>query len=195
MSTLRVGVDLDGVMYDFARHVRRYLVEHQGYDEKALSHLESWDFWTGWGWDDERFARACDAAVDAGILYATGEPNAGAVEALRRIADAGHELHVVTARTSGTAPTAALVATQTWLETYGVPYSSLTMSADKTIVTTDAFIDDSLHNYDDLAAAGVQAYLLNQPWNAPFDDGRRRVANVREFADLVLADDVRGGGR
>jgi FMN phosphatase YigB (HAD superfamily) len=185
---MRVGVDLDGVIYDFAMHVRRYLVDHEGHDAAALAHLESWDFWTVWGWDDERFARACDAAVDAGVLYATGEPNAGAVEALRRIADAGHTLHVVTARTAGTAASAAFVATQTWLDTYGVPYTSLTMSADKTVVPTDVFIDDSLPNYDALVAAGVRAYLLNQPWNAPFDDGRRRVADVPEFADLILGD-------
>jgi FMN phosphatase YigB (HAD superfamily) len=183
---MRVGVDLDGVVYDFARHVQRYLIEHEGHDASALAYLASWNFWIDWGWDDERFARACDAAVDAGVLYATGEPNAGAVEALRRIAAAGHELHVVTARAAGTASTAALVATETWLETYGIPYSSLTMSADKTVVPTDVFVDDSLPNYDALVAAGVRAYLLNQPWNAPFDDGRRRVSDVAEFADAIL---------
>jgi hypothetical protein len=184
---MRVGVDLDGVIYNFAVHIRRYLVEYEGHDAGALSHLDSWDFWTMWGWDDERFARACDAAVDAGVLYATGEPNVGAVEALRRIAGAGHSLHVVTARTSGTAASAAFVATQAWLDCYGVPYSSLTMSADKTVVPTDVFIEDHLPNYDALVGAGVRAYLLNQPWNAPHDDGRRRVADVAEFADVILS--------
>lgn len=184
---MRVGVDLDGVVYDFARHVQRYLIEHEGHSLEELAFLDSWNFWIEWGWDDERFMRACDQAVDAGVLYATGEPNAGAVEALRRIADAGHELHVVTARSSGTAPAAALVATESWLDTYEIPYSSLTMSADKTVVPTDVFVDDSLANYDALVLAGVRAYLLNQPWNAPYDDGRRRVADVAEFADAILS--------
>ncbi len=187
---MRVGVDLDGVVYDFGRHVRRYLVDYEGHDVQALAHLDSSNFWIEWGWDDERFMRACDVAVDAGVLYATGEPNAGAVEALQRIADAGHELHVVTARASGTAPTAALVATESWLKAYGIPYSSLTMSVDKTIVPTDVFVEDSAQNYDTLVAAGVRAYLLNRPWNAPFNDGRRRVADVAEFADAILMSGV-----
>jgi FMN phosphatase YigB (HAD superfamily) len=183
---MRVGVDLDGVVYDFARHVQRYLIEHAGHSPDELAFLDSWKFWIEWGWDDDRFMRACDEAVDAGVLYATGEPNAGAVDALHRIADAGHELHVVTARSAGTTPTAALVATESWLQAYDVPYSSLTMSADKTVVPTDVFVDDSLGNYDALVAAGVRAYLLNQPWNAPYDDGRRRVVDVAEFADAIL---------
>jgi hypothetical protein len=53
-------------------------------------------------------------------------------------------------------------------------------------VPTDVYVYDSLGNYDALVAAGVRGYLLNQPWNAPYDDGRRRVVDVAEFADAIL---------
>jgi FMN phosphatase YigB (HAD superfamily) len=158
---VRVGIDLDGVCYDFALHLRRYLVEWLGHAPEPYEHLHSWDFWTRWGWDDEHYYAACREAVDAGCLFATGEPHRGTQEALTALAAAGHELH-------------------------GIPYTSLTISHDKTSVPTDIFVEDYLPNYEKLRAAGTTAYLINREWNAPYDDGRNRVADIGEFARVVL---------
>lgn len=118
---MRVGIDLDGVCYDFALHLRRYLVEWLGHAPEPYEHLHSWDFWTRWGWDDEHYYAACREAVDAGCLFATGEPHRGTQEALTALAAAGHELHIVTARDFGSAPGASERATLRWLEDYGIP--------------------------------------------------------------------------
>jgi hypothetical protein len=127
---VRIGIDLDGVCYDFALRLRRYLVEWLGHAPEPYQHLHSWDFWTRWGWDSERYLAACHEAVDAGCLFATGEPHQGTQEALTTLAAAGHELHIVTARNFGSAPGASERATIRWLEKYGIPYTSLTISHD-----------------------------------------------------------------
>jgi hypothetical protein len=185
-AIVRVGIDLDGVCYDFALHLRRYLVEWLGHAPEPYEHLHSWDFWTRWGWDEERYLAACHEAVDAGCLFATGEPHQGTREALATLAAAGHELHIVTARDFGSAPGASERATLRWLEEYRIPYTSLTISHDKTSIPTDIFVEDYLPNYEKLRAAGTTAYLINREWNAPYDDGRNRVADIGEFARVVL---------
>jgi hypothetical protein len=184
---VRVGIDLDGVCYDFAFHVRRYLVEWLGHDPALYEHLDRWDFWTRWGWPYDRFRAVCDEAVDAGCLFATGEPIAGTRDALGALFAEGHEVHIVTARRYGTAPRASERATLRWLTDNGLPYTSLTVSADKTVVPTDVFLEDYLPNYDQLLAAGTTPYLVNRVWNAPYDDGRNRVGDIAEFARVVLA--------
>ncbi len=183
---VRIGIDLDGVCYDFAGHLRRYLVEWLGHAPEPYQHLHTWEFWTCWGWDDERYLAACHEAVDAGCLFATGEPHPGTREALTALAAAGHELHIVTARDFGSAPGASERATRRWLGEYGIPYSSLTISRDKTAVPTDFFVEDYLPNYEMLKAVGTTAYLINREWNTPHDDGRNRVADIGEFARVVL---------
>ena len=106
-AVVRIGIDLDGVCYDFAVHLRRYLVEWLGHAPEPYEHLHSWDFWTRWGWDE-------------------------------------------------------------------------------TSIPTDIFVEDYLPNYEKLRAAGTTAYLINREWNAPYDDGRNRVADIGEFARVVL---------
>ena len=184
---MRIGIDLDGPCYDFAFHLRRHLVACLGHDPAPYAHLRSWDFWTRWGWDEARYAAACDEAVDAGCLFATGDPQPGTREALSALAAAGHELHIVTAREFGTAPGASERATRRWLAAHAIPYTSLTISRDKASVPTDFFVEDSIPNYDRLRAAGTRAYLVNREWNAPYDDGRSRVADIGGFARAVLA--------
>jgi hypothetical protein len=48
------------------------------------------------------------------------------------------------------------------------------------------FVEDYLPNYEKLRAAGTTAYLINREWNAPNNDGRNRVADIGEFARVVL---------
>jgi hypothetical protein len=180
-----VGVDLDGVCYDIGLHLQRHLVA-LGHDPVRIAHLDSWDFWSRWGWTDEQFADACSRSVDAGVLFATGEPHPGTRDALSTLVRAGHEVHIVTARRFGTAPDASERATRTWLATHAIPFTSLTIAEDKASVPTDVFVEDSLANYEHLLAAGVTPYLVNRPWNAPYDDGRNRVTDISEFARVVL---------
>ena len=182
---MKIGVDLDGVCYDFTASLRHYLVTHRGRDEATMLSHNSWDFFEDWGLTLDEFLTEFAAGVDAGVVFTHGGPYPGTVEALGRLASAGHSIHIITDRTVGS-PGRSEAATVAWLKRHGVPYKSLTFCSDKTVLRTDYMIEDKLQNYDALEAAGCTAVLIDQPWNQVDGDTRRRVANLHEFADLVL---------
>lgn len=183
----RVGWDLDGVEYDFAESVRR-TVKHFGMDSKfrlCEGEPASWYFYRGWGMSDKEFVDLCHKGADAGLIF-SGPRRNGGLEAMRRVRNAGHEVHIVTDRSFGSHPAVSEKITRLFLEEHGYEYDSLTFSADKTIVRTDFFIEDKLQNYDALDAVGTDVYLVNRPWNLEADN-RRRVNDLSEFADIVCS--------
>lgn len=185
---MRIGIDLDGVVYDYEAAIRHYLVNHEGYDDARLPRIEGWHLWQQWGFEDAAtFWAIADKAVEDGILFRWGLPCDDTVGDLQRLVDAGHTLHVITARKcvySGLAEGA----TMEWITQHLPPVESVTFSADKTIVRTDAMIEDNLDNYDALYKAGTRAYLIDRPWNTQENEWpwRRRVANIAEFVNAIL---------
>lgn len=123
-----------------------------------------------------------------------GTPYPGVRKALRRIQEAGHTVHLVTARGEGSEHSAQVrEVTQRWLERHKIPHDSLHFTRDKASVPTDAFLDDDPGNCRRLVAAGVEAYLLDRPWNVGEPDAQR-VASVDAFADIALgAGEIEGG--
>jgi 5'(3')-deoxyribonucleotidase len=183
---LNVGIDLDGVVFDFARSLGRYLLsigDHRAYPllEKEP---ETWDFYNEIDMSLEEFLTACNDGADAGYVFA-GPTRPGAVQAVNRIYDAGHRIHIITGRQFGTEPAVSKALTHAWLRQHGFKYNTVSFSADKTIVATDIFVEDKIQNYDALEAAGSRPYLVNRPWNIA-DDDRRRLHSVTDFADIVL---------
>lgn len=182
----RVGWDLDGVEYDFAESVRR-TVKHFGLDDKfrlCEGEPSSWYFYRAWGMSDAEFVELCHRGADAGIIF-SGVRRPGGLESMKRVRNAGHEVHIVTDRSFGSSPEVSQEITRMFLLTHGYEYDSLTFSADKTVVPTDYFIEDKLENYDALDAVGTEVYLINRPWNLR-DDNRRRVDTIEAFADRIV---------
>jgi 5'(3')-deoxyribonucleotidase len=70
-----------------------------------------------------------------------------------------------------------------------VPRTSLAFTKDKVeraiLIGVDYFIDDAVHNFQDLERAGVPVYLQSAPHNLDFYTPQR-VESVREFADMIL---------
>lgn len=184
---MRIGVDLDGVLYDFQGAMIDYLAYRSPFigakEQLKRKLLPTWRFYEGWGMTDSEFLDAYAAGVDAGWVLWTGAPLVSykEVDDIRRT---GHEVFIITDRSVGKLPQTA---TRAWLDQYGFIYDELHFNADKTIVPTDMFIDDKLENYDALHAAGTEVYLLNRPWNTvPGGDYRRRVDTFTEFVGKVL---------
>lgn len=180
---LRVGFDLDGVVYDFVDSVRRYLLTH-GWRPEQMPDAQNWEFFLDWGMELREFLSVCHAGVDHGTIFATGTPLPGALDAARKIAAAGHEIHIITDRTFGTGDASA-DATRSWLREVEFPYTTLTISADKACVPTDVYIDDRDINFLALLEAGIDAYLIDRPWNRHVSTDRR-LASVAEYADLLV---------
>jgi hypothetical protein len=182
---MRVGIDLDGVCYDFSASVREYLCNYAATHQVDVCQPPTrWEFYEDWGLDLDGFLATCHDGVDAGIVFAHGEPYPNTAEAFHRIKGAGHTIHVVTDRSFGSNG-ASEAATRTWLDVHGLPFDSLTFSADKTVVRLDTMVDDKIANYDALEAAGVKAYLLTRAWNQHDQTPRRRVLDLLHYAEQI----------
>ena len=184
----RVGVDLDGVLYDFNDALRRYI----GGNLETHPEPTVWSYWTEWKMVKAEFWETVAAGVDAGVIFGTGGIAPGAIFWMNQMRSAGHTLHIVTARSSGRPATPALASaaeinTRHWIQRFHVPYDTLTFAHDKTSVPTDVFVEDKLGNYDALEAAGSQAWLIDRPCNQQEGCTRRRVASFEKFAQAVLA--------
>lgn len=179
--SLRIGVDLDDVVYNFTKAFQE-AARRKGWD---VGENDCWDFHHKCGMSDDEFADIMHFSVDDLQLFWRGGMLDNAADWISKLKDAGHEIHIVTHRYSGYIYTSSQ-ATKYWLNTKGVRYDSLTFSGDKTIVPTDVFIEDKIENYDALEAAGTKAYLVNRPYNQIEGDERRRVDSFGEFADLII---------
>ena len=184
---MRIGIDLDGVLYNFGDSVKRYL-DHIGQGhlwKSGPTPSPFWDFYKDWGWTGQQFVDMCNAGADAGFIF-TGPAREGAVEAMGRIAATGNEIIIITDRPFGSSPMVSQANTEEWLWQHGIEYDELWFSADKTCAPTDMFVEDKLENYDALVANGTAAYLINRAWNhVDGGDARRRIDSISEFADAV----------
>jgi hypothetical protein len=180
--SLDIGVDLDGVCYDFSAALRRWL-QGRGRPPGSMPPPTRWDFYTEqWGMSLPEFLAACNEATDAGFLFADGAPEPGTVMTLRRFADSGHRVHIITDRMFGKGGSAE-ANTRRWLAAHRIPFSSLTFSPDKTVVRVDTAIDDKPGNYEALDAVGHLPYLRSRPWNEGHP--ARRVGSWAEFEAVV----------
>lgn len=188
--SLRIGFDLDGVLYNFGDSVKRYLdFIGQGHIWKSGPTPEPyWDFYKDWGWTGKEFVELCNAGADAGFIFC-GPTRHNAKRAVQAVKDMGHEVIIITDRQFGTTPSVSHNHTRNWLLQHKIPFDELHFSADKTIVPTDMFIEDKLENYDALDAAGVEVYLVNRKWNFVDGDGdnRRRIRHVMDYVKKVEA--------
>lgn len=184
MSNLRVGIDLDGVVYDFAESLRNHLLVKDSWARAAdYPPPTRWEFYEDWGYGLHEFVFECNRGVNAGIIFNTGKPFTGAAEAFERIRAAGHSIHIVTDRTFGK-PGQAALHTIAWLHRWDLHYDSITFASDKTIADVDVMVDDRPENFHALTKAGVDAWLLTRPWNQHVDTNRR-VLDLLHFAEVI----------
>jgi 5'(3')-deoxyribonucleotidase len=123
------------------------------------------------------------AGVEAGVIF-NNAPYRGAVDAVNKVYNAGHVVHIITHRGWKERPWLAEDATRTWANDNGYKYHTLNFSEDKTIIRTDYFIEDNVDNYKALEEAGTEVYLLTRPWNEGLE-GYRRVRSIGEFVKKI----------
>lgn len=185
----RTGWDIDGVGHVFGDSFHNWLI-HTGRGDlwkSGPTPKPFWDWYKDWGWTSEQFVDECHKAADAGILF-NGPIREGYFESIQRIAESGHEIIIATDRPFGSTPEVSEKITVEWLDREGIEFDELWFTADKTLPGCDFFIEDKLENYDDLIAAGTNAFLLNRPWNqVEGGDARNRIDSISEYADAILA--------
>ncbi len=185
-----IGLDLDGVVYDFTRTFNRWVVEQYPELAEVVGCLDTeaavWNWFESWpDWSRDRFVIEMERAVAAKRLFW----NATLYEAdipsqVQRLRDAGHTIEVVTHRFTPGASDA------TWdvLMRDKIYPCGVTFAKDKTSVKCDYFLEDNFQNFISLYSVGVNAFLINRPYNQDPDDiwGFARVNKFSEFVDQVL---------
>lgn len=189
--TFDIGVDIDDVLHPW------FLTAHGLCEAAGITNgvtPKTWKMATEYGVDVEVWAKVLEQATQAGTLYGV-PPIAGAVEALRRLLFDGHRIHLITARGTAIWQSRAEQAeihrqTWSWIHEYAVPHDTVTFASDKPAEAVklglDYFIDDGVHNFEDLEqrAPGTQTYLMTAPHNGDFWTPFR-VETMDEFADLI----------
>jgi len=189
---VRVGLDIDGVMYKWdktARYMLRDVLPNSPYKEVLQQESQ------GWNWIQQQIApEHWDWLWKQGVrlgLFRYGHMYPGTVQAVRTLASRGHEVVLITHR-----PASALSDTLAWLSLMDFPIKGLhilTNMEPKSLVQPqcDVYIDDKPENVVDFAV-NTQAKIValrDQPWNKHFNDagyiGVVRVFGWDDFLALV----------
>ncbi|HEC09982.1 MAG TPA: hypothetical protein ENI86_10510 [Acidimicrobiales bacterium] len=187
--TLRLGIDLDGVVADFsAGWVECYnrdfgtsldASDMQVWDAPAeMTHFADMDGF--WEW-----ARECGGGHS---LFRVLRPYPGALEALDELNRLGHHLVIVT-----TKPDYAVSDTYAWLAEHGVPATEVHIVWDKTRVVCDVYVEDGPHNLEALALKRSEALIIRyvRPWNDPVPG----VVDARDWDEVLELIAERSRGR
>lgn len=196
---MRIGLDIDGVMYEWektARFMLREVLPNSPYKKDGPLGRPSthWDYikencspehWR-WLWNE---------AVELG-LFRYGHLCKGTIQAVRQLATLG-EVVLITRR-----PRSAVGDTLAWLGYLNLPIAGVFMPGDNEPKSSvkpecDVYLDDNADNCEDLflntKARGV--FLMDRPWNQARwrHYGIRRVHSWQEFQSWVWDLKVRQG--
>lgn len=157
-----LGVDLDGVVADFARGLKPIAAEWLGVEAATLTDDISYGFGE---WELER-AGGYDAlhrfAVKERELFARLPPVAGAPAALRRLSATGDiRIRIITHRLYiHWFHKEAIQQTTEWLEHHGIPYWDICFMRDKAAVGAHLYLEDSPENIAALRNTGHETIVV-----------------------------------
>ena len=181
MPSLRLGIDLDGVVADFvAGWISRYNQQFQA--DLTPASVQTWDglhTLTHFRNQEEFWKWASDHG--GGSVFRHLETYDGATEALHELAMLGHEIVIITMK-----PDWAVHDTFAWIADHRVPTREVHITSAKWEVSCDIYLDDS--------PAQLASYVKERPgrlicrfvraWNDPVE-GARDVNGWPEFVGLV----------
>ena len=153
---MNLGIDLDGVVCDFATKANEWLADELEVERIAI---DRWDWYESYG-PEGKFAwdLLWNVEVPKGFFRRMA-PVYGAHSGLSRLRRGGHTLVFCTAR-----PMAAAADTETWLEDFGFGDCPLFVTASaeaKRHLGVDLLLDDR----PDTVQAHAGGVLYRQPWN------------------------------
>ena len=179
---LALGIDLDGVVCDFASAANEWVAAQMGVTPIKT---DRWDWYLGYGEGvEEVWGRLWAEAVPDGLFLACN-PIDGALDALDDLWSGGYTLVFCTAR-----PMSAAVDTEAWLKMHGFGTCPLFVTADsrsKRHLGVDLLIDDKPETIGRHRADGRQAVLFKQPWNRDYWHKLPSVSGWSEVVELAEA--------
>ena len=183
-----IGLDLDGVAFEYAKGLRNHQMKVTGRDEADYPLATDYSFVkSGWPFENEEdFRKAHAEAVDDG-LYEKLEAIKGAVPALQRLAADGYKIRVITSRFIRPGQHAEVVRQTTRaLDLAGIPYNEISFTSKKSEIFADVYVDDAPYNIDELRAAQKKVVPHGQEYNKGYE-GRTESWEETEAAIRKLA--------
>jgi hypothetical protein len=176
-----VGIDMDGVMYDFISEFKKYALKRLG--RTSLPDAKHWEFYEDWGLSKETFYEWLTDATVSEKVFLTGNPYPNCVAGWQKLRSLNLNIHVLTHR-----HIEAVGQTSEWLQFHGFIPDSIHFTTHKGVleaiaVDQAAAIDDYHHYYDLYEEVGVKAFMRTHPWNASYKG--RHVADLLDFANAV----------
>lgn len=160
---MRVLLDCDGVLSDFVGAALGVIGEVTG-RWYGPSEVTRWDF--GNLFESERESRAVWAELSGPGVAQELEVLPGAVDAVLRLRDAGHEIYVVTSPMPN-CPTWTYER-ELWLrDHFGIDRGHIIHTSAKSLVCGDVLVDDNLDNVGGWVAVhrGGAGVLIDAPYN------------------------------
>lgn len=185
-----IGIDMDDVLMYFNEHMLRFLNKKYGTNHQRK---DSFDFTLENVWKES------SEIVQRKILefYMSAEHDQtesypGAIEGVRALKAAGHDLHVITSK-----PDMLRGRTEAWLGQHfpgmftEVHFMNHLHSTNKKMSKAEAcknlgveiFIDDAIHNAKNVATLGIPVLLLDAPWNQEKVDAP--IVRVMSWEEIV----------
>ena len=175
---MRIGLDIDGVVCDFANPANEYIANSLGVEPILV---DRWDWYKGYGVGSSKAWKEFWKHVQfhETDFFSSLPPEPFAIEGIKQLLEQGHEVEFVTARPVWSAP-----ATTIWTAEHGVPLP-INWRKRKYEVPFDLYVDDSTEQVKSLREHDKRAVLMVQPHNAKafFDD---RVFDGCEFVTSLL---------
>ena len=177
-----VAIDLDGVMFDFARVVTSVFSR---YFDKDLPAPQNWEFYDEWGLTAHEFYALLDHLTVETEFFNSESPIRHTLKGWQNLRQQGLSLHIITHRSP-----CAYDQTVRWLERYRLIPDTLHFSGDKARILTaiqkdeSASVDDYIVQYENYEDAGVRSYLFTQQWNLRKKNARR-ITNLMDFAEDI----------
>lgn len=186
MASKRIGLDLDGVCYQWektARYMLREILPNSPYtkDGPLGEESNSWDY-IEQNVSKEHWRWLWDSGIPLG-LFRHGHLYPGTIKAVRELAKFA-DVIVCTARHKSTVPD-----TCDWLAYQRLPVSGIHImggEAKSTIKGCDVWIDDKPENCADLLTTGATVCMPDRPWNRhDTPPGVIRVTSWDEFVKIA----------
>jgi uncharacterized HAD superfamily protein len=175
-----VGVDADGVLFDFNGAMQALFLSHYGI-EYPLDAITAWDYTDCLPVTQEQFQFCFERLMRYECEQMPLVP--GAVEGMKWLAmAAGADQWVITAR-----PDYSYAATKWALRHHGVPHSALIFADDKTEFADVlcCMIEDKAQTAMEFAELGVPVVLLDYPHNR--DAAHPLITRVSNWPEVFVA--------
>lgn len=173
IAELRIGLDLDGVVFNYTEGLRQASAKALNVDPNTLPDPAFYSlFKSGWFESEEQFKEIHSSAVDQ-RLYRDLPTIEGASETLWRLSNLGAHIHIITSRFVVHGQHAQVLAdTANSLDMHNIPFRSIGFDAHKVNHMADVYIDDSPANIHALRDAGRDVICFTADYNLGIDGPR-----------------------